>query len=444
MNSHQNGTRDSDIATPHLEAAYMKHKKFGKLKKPTLNDPDDPVFLAQSFSSSEPRQQHQPISPNIEIKKESNHNDNEFIKSEPEQETDEEISNEIPEKCQIGFSRPVLVETTGGGSSSLIKETNNKLNKIWRPCDSTHSTNTGSSNGAFRPVKPMVQHAPHPPSPVAPPQVTQVFSANLARCSRCKEIFKLHDIVRHLREQHGSIQEDYEIIKILPSGASLELVPPPPPPSLTTTAADHSSRDTTNTFRVPGPVVPSILNRAAHPFLIPAGIHPVMTYDRLLQHAPHLPHATPHHPHSSLTLTSQANFQHHLLQQHARLAAAQQHSHGLIAQAHAAAAAAPGGHAGHPISRPPLPGQLTLPHDIHLERMDSTTTKQEPLSPDSDIADTHSPNLSSPLSNDGSEGSKGSGTSRRKKKDEVVPWWVKVSTNLIQHRNNCGLLIHKV
>ena len=428
----------------------MKHKKFGKLKKPTLNDPDDPVFLAQSFSSSEPRQQHQPISPNIEIKKESNHNDNETIKSEPEQETDEEISNEIPEK----FSRQVLVETTGGGSSSLIKETNNKSIKIWRPCDSTHSTNTGSSNGAFRPVVPMVQRAPHPPPPPPPPvapQVTPVFSANLARCSRCKEIFKLHDIVRHLTEQHGSIQEDYEIIKTLPSGASLELVPPPPPPSLTTTAADHSSRDTTNTFRVPGPVVPSILNRAAHQFLIPAGIHPVMTYDRLLQHAHHPPHAPPHHPHSSLTLTSQANFQHHLLQQHARLAAAQQHSqhaHGLIAhahaQAHAAAAAAPGGHAGHPSSRPPLPGQLTLPHDIHLERMDSTTTKQEPLSPDSDIADTHSPNLSSPLSNDGSEGSKGSGTSRRKKKDEVVPWWVKVSTYLIQHRNNCGFLIHKV
>ena len=97
MNSHQNGTRNSDIATPHLEAAYMKHKKFGKLKKPTLNDPDDPVFLAQSFSSSEPRQQHQPISPNIEIKKESNHNDHEIIKSEPEQETDEEIANEIRE-----------------------------------------------------------------------------------------------------------------------------------------------------------------------------------------------------------------------------------------------------------------------------------------------------------------------------------------------------------
>ena len=408
MNSHQNGTRNSDIATPHLEAAYMKHKKFGKLKKPTLNDPDDPVFLAQSFSSSEPRQQHQPISPNIEIKKESNHNDNEIIKSEPEQETDEEIVNEIPEKCQIGFSRPVLVET--GGSSSLIKETNNKLNNIRRPWDSTHSTNTGSSNGAFRPVVPMVQRAPHPPPPPPPvaPQVTPVFSPNLARFT-------------------------------LRSGASLELVPPPPhpPPSLTTTAADHSSRDTTNTFRVPEPVVSSILTRAAHPpsLLIPAGIHnQIMTDYRFLQHAPHHPHHTPpHHPH----------IPHHLLQQQLRLA---QHAHGLIAhaQAHVPAAAAPGGHAGHPSSRPPLPGQLTLPHDIHLERMDSTTTKQEPLSPDSDIANTHSPNLSSPLSNDGSEGSKGSGTSRRKKKDEVVPWWVKVSTYLIQHRNNCGFLIHKV
>ena len=52
--SHQNGTR-SDLYTPHLEDwANMRHKKFGKLKRTTLNDPEEVKVLAQSFPKPKP------------------------------------------------------------------------------------------------------------------------------------------------------------------------------------------------------------------------------------------------------------------------------------------------------------------------------------------------------------------------------------------------------